>query len=640
MLAKLDAADGAVAWKQTIGGTDDDNGVDLKIDDSNNLYLVGVFSSPSITFPNGDYFENPDDPGDTLPNSTNTFIAKFDLDGVNSWVEVLDNADLVGVSQITVSGAGEIYLTGFFLNSVTFPTAPKPTTLIETEGSGEDEESEGGYIAKMDTNGNFLWAKGFGGIGEDIALAPDLIPDNGVDDTKIYIVGTFFDGGTFGEKPATQESLASFGGQDLFVARYDATGGFDWAKAIAGSSKEGEVLIGNPNGATKNNYNPLGISYNPASGTMFVSGDFRDALSLDCITLASNVSNQSYIAELSADDEAVSCRIWNGLDADDNNWDSTDNWNGGIVPADNNSVYVPYTGNSSDNPIFNPSGSRLLDNLTIADDRTLTLDNDLPMTGKLWLIGGFVNTTDRLFDLTNTATANRVADADGNGGYVVGKIRKEFGDTNPFTFIIGTPNGYSPVDVLPQNGSGAFLSINAVQQAHPNAPNSSNRLNRYWTISLSCECSITANMTFHYLQTDVAGDESTYRLFKIESPAPPELQTATIDTNANTATVNSVSQFSDWTLAQQPAVPTAASVTVKGRVTARNRSVAGGRVSMTDASGKIRYATTNTFGYYQFTNVPAGETYVFKVRAKRYEFAARAADINEDVDGLNFAAGN
>lgn len=84
------------------------------------------------------------------------------------------------------------------------------------------------------------------------------------------------------------------------------------------------------------------------------------------------------------------------------------------------------------------------------------------------------------------------------------------------------------------------------------------------------------------------------------------------------------------------AAPTAAEVTVKGRVTARGRGVAGARVMMTGSDGKLRYAVSNTFGYYQFTNVAAGSTYIFKVSAKRYEFAAKAIDVTEDVDGLNF----
>lgn len=85
------------------------------------------------------------------------------------------------------------------------------------------------------------------------------------------------------------------------------------------------------------------------------------------------------------------------------------------------------------------------------------------------------------------------------------------------------------------------------------------------------------------------------------------------------------------------AAPTAAAVTVKGRVTAKGRAVAGVRVSMTDASGKVRVAATSSFGYYQFTNVPAGETYVFKATARRYEFPAQVVDVNEDVNNLNFS---
>lgn len=85
------------------------------------------------------------------------------------------------------------------------------------------------------------------------------------------------------------------------------------------------------------------------------------------------------------------------------------------------------------------------------------------------------------------------------------------------------------------------------------------------------------------------------------------------------------------------AAPTAAAVTVKGRVTAKGRAVAGARVSMTDVSGKVRVAATSSFGYYQFTNVPAGETYVFKATARRYEFPAQVVNVNEEVSNLNFA---
>jgi hypothetical protein len=88
---------------------------------------------------------------------------------------------------------------------------------------------------------------------------------------------------------------------------------------------------------------------------------------------------------------------------------------------------------------------------------------------------------------------------------------------------------------------------------------------------------------------------------------------------------------------------TAASVSVAGRVTtAGGRGIAKARVSLTDANGETRTALTNSFGYFRFAGVSAGETYVFSVSAKRYTFnsPAQARQILEDTDDINFAANN
>lgn len=84
--------------------------------------------------------------------------------------------------------------------------------------------------------------------------------------------------------------------------------------------------------------------------------------------------------------------------------------------------------------------------------------------------------------------------------------------------------------------------------------------------------------------------------------------------------------------------PTAANVSVAGKVTnGAGCGVARAVVTMTGAGGVQRRATTNPFGYYRFTEVSAGETYVFKASAKRLEFAPQVLNVNEDVGELNFA---
>lgn len=70
-----------------------------------------------------------------------------------------------------------------------------------------------------------------------------------------------------------------------------------------------------------------------------------------------------------------------------------------------------------------------------------------------------------------------------------------------------------------------------------------------------------------------------------------------------------------------PTGTTAASVMVGGRVTtALGRGIGNVRVTMTGASGETWAAISNASGYFQFADVPAGETYIFSASAKRLQF--------------------
>lgn len=94
-----------------------------------------------------------------------------------------------------------------------------------------------------------------------------------------------------------------------------------------------------------------------------------------------------------------------------------------------------------------------------------------------------------------------------------------------------------------------------------------------------------------------------------------------------------------WTAPQS--APTAAGVTVGGRVTTSDgRGIRNVRVTLTGMDGESRTALTGTFGYYRFADVPAGETYIFSVFAKRFTFAqnTQVRSIMEDTDDINFVA--
>jgi hypothetical protein len=90
-----------------------------------------------------------------------------------------------------------------------------------------------------------------------------------------------------------------------------------------------------------------------------------------------------------------------------------------------------------------------------------------------------------------------------------------------------------------------------------------------------------------------------------------------------------------------PLAATAASVTIGGTVrTATGRGIRNAVVVLTNASGALRYATTGAFGYFRFDNIPAGETYVLRIKAKRFEFAhgVQILFVSEDTDNIEFIA--
>jgi len=59
--------------------------------------------------------------------------------------------------------------------------------------------------------------------------------------------------------------------------------------------------------------------------------------------------------------------------------------------------------------------------------------------------------------------------------------------------------------------------------------------------------------------------------------------------------------------------PTAAAVTISGRVISGKRGVSSATIYMTDQNGNAHSANTDSFGYYHFDEVEVGQTYVFQV---------------------------
>ena len=123
-----------------------------------------------------------------------------------------------------MDGTGNSYVTGVFQGAATFgPGDLNETTLIAAGGTDI-------FVTKYDAGGALLWAKRAGGTSGDqgFGIATDSTGNS-------YVIGSFGGTATFGPGEANETTLTAAGGNDIFVANYDANGALLWAKRAGGT---------------------------------------------------------------------------------------------------------------------------------------------------------------------------------------------------------------------------------------------------------------------------------------------------------------------------------------------------------------------------------------------------------------------
>ena len=113
-----------------------------------------------------------------------------------------------------------------------------------------------------------------------------------------------------------------------------------------------------------------------------------------------------------------------------------------------------------------------------------------------------------------------------------------------------------------------------------------------------------------------------------------------VDDTFTTDTGSGVRLFDDRGAYEfQPTGPTAASAAISGMVfSADGFTVRNAIISLTDASGTIRNAISNPFGYYRLENITVGESYVVSVTTKRHRFVPRVITVDDQLVHLDLIA--
>ena len=228
-ISKLDK-DGNLIWAKRIGGANDDASSGIAIDLNGNVYTTGSYYG-TVDF----------DPGAGTSNLVSgwndIFVSKLDNSGNFVWARSMGGAGLDEGRDIAVDSNDNVYTTGYYVDTADFDPGDG---IFNLTSAGTEHDI---FVSKLDSSGNFVWAKSMGGSGGmDADFGNGITLDS---NGNVYTTGSF--GGTADFDPgAGTFNLTSVGLNGIFVSKLDNNGDFVWAKGIGGTSfnRGNDIVLG------------------------------------------------------------------------------------------------------------------------------------------------------------------------------------------------------------------------------------------------------------------------------------------------------------------------------------------------------------------------------------------------------------
>lgn len=152
---------GQFIWALNIGGGSFDYGRTVTVDRNNDIYITGEFSDTIYSDSNfqASYISS-------HPQTTDIFFAKYSSAGVYQWSNHLGNQYYEYAEGIVTDSRNNLYIAGTFYDFFDFNPSSSTNTLYASIPNM--------YLAKYNTNGQYLWAKAFtGDYSEVLTLGND-----------------------------------------------------------------------------------------------------------------------------------------------------------------------------------------------------------------------------------------------------------------------------------------------------------------------------------------------------------------------------------------------------------------------------------------------------------------------------------
>lgn len=190
---------GNLIWAIQLGGIADDEGRGIAVAPSGNVYITGYYNPTGVGQPDA-------------------FVAKILPTGTLGWFTPIASSDFDLGNSIALDANEDAYATGFFSNTASL--------------GGFNLTSAGGidvFITKIaGATGNVINAQRMGGSGSDLGNGIALDASGNIVVTGVFEATVDFDPGV------GTTNLTSAGSQDIFVAKYNPSGGLAWARSAGG----------------------------------------------------------------------------------------------------------------------------------------------------------------------------------------------------------------------------------------------------------------------------------------------------------------------------------------------------------------------------------------------------------------------
>jgi hypothetical protein len=201
-------------WAKQFGGTNGESGRSVAVDNNGNVYSTGVFAGTCDFDPSAAPFNL------IATGGQDVYVSKLDSMGNFKWAKKIGGVITDNSASIKVDNSGNTYVAGTFNGTCSFG-------IINLTSAGMGDI----FVCKLDTGGNFLWAKRFGGTGNDAGLSV-CVDGAG----NVFSTGYFSNTSDFNPDPSFTFNLVSAGSLDIFISKLDASGTFVAAYQLGGTS--------------------------------------------------------------------------------------------------------------------------------------------------------------------------------------------------------------------------------------------------------------------------------------------------------------------------------------------------------------------------------------------------------------------